>query len=601
MASPLALPDPDAGNIWYRTADSTDLAIVFVHGRNSGPRECWEAPTKPCAIYWPWLAATEPALALWSVFLARYNATDGGKRGITACAEELYTHLRSESPSPLDSRALVLVCHSLGGAVVRDLLVNHYEEFRDKHIHLMLLASPSLGAGFPKRLARFVIAVQSLVKNRRLSAELAVNTSVLEQLDKQFWRLLKPGDKRHLPFLTGTEFSEHDSLRSLPFLGRVVKTWSAQRYFDSPEELAGEDHESICKPRTRRARIHRTLIEHATRQQAALHLPAPTPHSPTTLQNLTAALQRDFSFRYEPGRLGDVVQTVYWPVRLRSPSPIHAQQAFAAAGLSRLGCSIQLWIDDLGNTKYSLDPFAEALTDWYGQCAGDKKRLQVRHFSRELGQDDRMREAWQVTRRWLGEATHSFDTVLRLAKLSPIDSMQALLARRPRRLLTPPIVWLGLRFAQDDGARVLTLSGWDEKELWETWRSLGVDPAIRAGHLYAARLAVIDNATGDRTALHMKRNDLAWRSRDDIDKALRADPPPPGLPDRETLAAWAALQCVFLPQFLSGTQVQIECDGTPYYSLEELWNVAWERRMDAIASAVAESLVNYGAEETLSA
>jgi hypothetical protein len=585
------LPEPTTRNVWYRNAEG-ELAIIFIHGLASNVRDCWLASGPTSDIYWPWMVSTDPALKNWGIFLAGYNAEDGGERGISACAQDLYRGLANASDSPLKRRGLVFVCHSLGGVVARQCLVDHYEEFRGQRIHLMLLASPSRGAGFPRPVARIALGLLGLLRDRRLSRELAVDLAILEQLDQQFWRLRKEGDTRYLPGLSGVETSEHAALKTMPVVGRVVQRWSAERYFPAPEHMTGDDHASICKPSTREARIHVALKEGCALVTQSLGIVPTAARRPNALREVVDALHDTFGFRYEPAPIASSDWVIYWPVRVRPPTPIHAQQAFVAGALSRLGIRVQLWLDDLGRQEYGVDRFGLRLRSWFESVGGDPALLHEHRFSVELSTADHMEQAWTLARKWLGDTDQTLGDILRLSKLEATHSLELLLKNRPRRLLTPPIVWLGLRLTASAALPVITLGGWDEVDLWDAWRTLGIDAAIPTGHLYGAKLRVV-SAEGEKQDLRMKAHSLAWTSRDDIHHALNQAElvsKDSGL-DRETLPAWSLLQCVFLHQFLRGIHQTIAVGDRTCHSVEEVWNLPSSTRTPAIVEALSSTIL----------
>jgi hypothetical protein len=91
-------------------------------------------------------------------------------------------------------------------------------------------------------------------------------------------------------------------------------------------------------------------------------------------QPLEAALKQleDLHLIWEPEsfRMEDQRAVVFWPLRLRHPTPLHAAQAFAAAALSRGGAQIRLWIDDLGDQAHPVEDFRKWIEGWVLACGG---------------------------------------------------------------------------------------------------------------------------------------------------------------------------------------------------------------------------------------
>jgi Putative serine esterase (DUF676) len=133
------LPPSGVNNLWYVSNDSTSV-VVFVHGILSDSRSCWLAKGEN-RVYWPQLVSEDERLPHPSIFLGGfYTAVDAGKFDIADCAKELFNGLTTpdgqrRSP-PIDKKRLVFICHSTGGIIVRHMLLNNIDRFRDKQIGL---------------------------------------------------------------------------------------------------------------------------------------------------------------------------------------------------------------------------------------------------------------------------------------------------------------------------------------------------------------------------------------------------------------------------------------------------------------------------------
>lgn len=126
-------------------ADAAAPTVVFVHGIMSDGASGWKN-TKTGA-YWPQLAADELSDAGVYVFSYHSRAFSGRFR-VTDAADALWDELKRHGI--LQSRVIVLVCHSMGGIVARRLLVQRQGELAalGTVIGLFLVASPSAGAQF---------------------------------------------------------------------------------------------------------------------------------------------------------------------------------------------------------------------------------------------------------------------------------------------------------------------------------------------------------------------------------------------------------------------------------------------------------------------
>jgi predicted MPP superfamily phosphohydrolase len=318
----------------------------------------------------------------------------------------------------------------------------------------------------------------------------------------------------------------------------------------------------------------------AVRASATSTSPLQVPAAPSTttfsfsavssFMDATNVLAEAFGFRWEPASFDhkNGIPLVYWPVRLRHPTPIHAAQCFAAAALQQRGAQICLFIDDLGTADYSLDEFLRTLCTWFERAAGDRAKLETTTFTTVLTAGGPAGGAaanpWPAIRKWLGDTHYLMDNILRISKLVPPSThpdatmtLEALAKRRPRRLLTPALVWSCLLYLHSRRTEqpVVTLGGYDERSLWQAWHECAACDTARVGHLYVPQLSEVDSTHGTR-AVHMARPDVSidWNSKDDIKQALSAEFHP-GKRDTQwysegRLIPWCLTVCAFLPRFV---------------------------------------------------
>lgn len=267
-----------------------------------------------------------------------------------------------------------------------------------------------------------------------------------------------------------------------------------------------------------------------------------------------------FSFVWEPGidwRASSPV-FVYWPVRLRRPSPIHAVQAFVAGALQRAGASIELWIDDLGLTEYNFEVFERRLLFWLQSVGGDPER--VTRYSAVTELRSMSRTPWALLQSWWGVSPDRMVDVLTLTKVvdrtagSPgPDDWERLARRSPKRLLTPAVVWAFLERSIDaNGACAVTLGGHDERALWGKFQAVS-KLGRRVSHLYVPELV----RSASEEPVHMALEPLAWLGQSDIERYLRGEIQAGGLTDA---VKWCYSQCAQLPIVLRGEQ-PITVDG----------------------------------------
>jgi predicted MPP superfamily phosphohydrolase len=316
---------------------------------------------------------------------------------------------------------------------------------------------------------------------------------------------------------------------------------------------------------------------------------------PNTGQDYLTSLQTLFGFRWETSSFRDFSNrpVVCWPIRLRQPTPIHAVQCFAAAGLQRVGCEIVLFIDDLGNKDYSVEEFQKTLRRWINTAKGDDTKLTLYECS-ELLEQNAAADIWTQVKQWLGTTTYPLEKVLRVSKLIRPQqgsiSFEELGKKRPRRLLTPAVVWTCLLYLHrmEKLRPLITLAGNDEVPLWQAWRECSNEPDIKVGHLYVPELT--QQAPEGTKAVHMSETDLAWESREDIEAALAKElsnvTESEDWTDPHRLIPWCFRQCVLFPIWLSGASEEFVIGNSSISKVEQLKDV----NHDELKSALVEAL-----------
>lgn len=259
------LPEARQNNFWYRY-NSSDRVFVFVHGILSDSRTCWlyegEDDTGEFELYWPDLIASDKRFRSPAIYLGGYyTAVDAGNFTIEHCASQLLMALETDDPDQrppvMAKTTITFICHSLGGLVVRRLLVRHWDKFKDKDVALVLIASPSRGSKAANRLGTLI-----KIFNHQQGAQLRVEDLRLDQLHNDFKDLI---NDKQIPKLRGIEFCENHFIlhrRWIPFLNRLslVTEESAGQYFGSVRMLPNTDHSSACKPDGLEHPAHRFLV-----------------------------------------------------------------------------------------------------------------------------------------------------------------------------------------------------------------------------------------------------------------------------------------------------------------------------------------------------
>jgi len=277
---------------------------------------------------------------------------------------------------------------------------------------------------------------------------------------------------------------------------------------------------------------------------------------PTTVRTISDCikdLDRNYCFDWKPETYPSedkATPLVYWPVRLRHPTPIHAAQAFAAAALQKCGAHILLCLDDLGTPEDYNSPhnFLGSIQRWFRRVGADDKALNMATFSEVLkGQNIR---AWPNVQNWLGTSGMPLDRVLKVCKLidNKTKTLEQLTPKKSRKLLTPAVVWTCLDHfhIKKPDRPIITLGGNDEMPLWKAWRECVDSPGKCVGHLYIAELG------RSQQPIHMDTESLAWSGKADIRATLKSLTPTEDTLRDNPMIQWFARLCVLFPAHIKG-------------------------------------------------
>ena len=246
-----------SNNVWFRRVRS-GRTLIFVHGVLSSSATCWLNENK---TYWPELIASDFRFKDFSIFLGGYyTSVDAGKYDVRQSSTELLSALRrvdedGEDPA-LSSQEIIFVCHSTGGIVVRHILTNHFDLFRNKRVGLVLIASPSAGS----RWANWLGALTTLY-GHAVGQQLQEDNWFLRELDAQFKIMLV---EKRIPGLVGIEAHENHFVvhrKWVPDKLVVVPEDSAGRYWGPSKLLRATDHFTSVKPSDKRHPAHELLVD----------------------------------------------------------------------------------------------------------------------------------------------------------------------------------------------------------------------------------------------------------------------------------------------------------------------------------------------------
>ena len=238
--------------IWIKRKDP-GILVIYVHGILSSSETCW---TNPNGNSWPELLKKEFEHEPVSIYLYKYETgIFSGKYNLGDIVDDLKERMRLDGL--FFFKSIVFVCHSMGGIVVRKLIVERAADFIENKIKigLFLVASPSLGSSYAdwlSPLAKFLNHSQAKV------LQFSQNNLWINDLDKEFQNL-KESQKISI---IGKELVEDKFLvlKGL-FRKQVVEPFSGARYFGERYKVPHSDHFTISKPDNNKSIQHRLLCE----------------------------------------------------------------------------------------------------------------------------------------------------------------------------------------------------------------------------------------------------------------------------------------------------------------------------------------------------
>lgn len=560
----------------------TLIDVIFVHGLDGHYTDTWSIKDNENSFWPQWLDSVLPLAIVYSVeYEASASAWLGHAMPIVDQATNLLACLDTDG---IGRRPIVFIAHSMGGLLTKQLLRNAegYDYAPDHGAKkilaqskgILFLSTPHQGS----HVEEYLLGLQAVFRLTDAAEELKANASCLRDLNNWYRGATQK-------FAISTEvFCEARPTQITPFKSIMVVDQDS-----SDPGLSGvvatpvqADHFSICKPTDRDELVFKSCVAFVNKFTAPV-LTAALPMKPdvakfsdlSSLADVIAALDNLFSFRWELSsfNLDKKEPLVYWPVRLRHPTPIHAAQCFAASALQQRGARIHLFVDDLGEKNFPVDAFIAQFKKWIDLSGGNSQELNNSIFSVVIppvdsGSRDTARP-WLTVRKWLGDTEDRLETILTLSKLisaSGETTLAELVGKRPRRLLTPALVWSCLEYLHSkfSDQQIITLGGHDERNLWDAWRERAAFPGACVGHLYAPQLNKFDNQHGS-VAFHMAGNSaysLEWNAKDDIRTALQTEfGAETNWFEPGRLVPWCLKGCVLLPRYLKDESLTLAAGG----------------------------------------
>lgn len=287
----------------YPESKDQRMALIFVHGLGGDPVHTWMHASGDRSSFWPVWLGEDTGCAVWT--LSYDAALSGWQHSAMPLPDQGIAVLDCMVNEPrLRGRGLVLIGHSMGGLVIKTMLVHgrtmgvgRYVALTEQVRAVSFIATPHTGS----QLANLARAISVVLRTNAEVGDLSIHNAHLRSLHHQFQKV-----QQDLGFAVRT-YAER---RGVPlgrrflglFLGKrvmVVDPTSAEPHV--PGEIAiglPEDHFSICKPVSKTAQIHKSLLGLIQELQQAWPLSSTIPNLA-----LSAEPQNTAGARREPGRL----------------------------------------------------------------------------------------------------------------------------------------------------------------------------------------------------------------------------------------------------------------------------------------------------------
>jgi pimeloyl-ACP methyl ester carboxylesterase len=218
----------DDTNPHYVRRVNADTVIVFVHGIFGGAVGTWTNPQT--GAYWPQLLVADPTFKDTDVYVYSYQSPYAGSSN---SIDELIENMRlvlSNDEVFTKHKNVVLLCHSMGGLIVRGFL-KRYQEKAPQVPLIYFFSTPTSGAHIAN-LAKL------LSDNPQLRGMLPANSDDYVASLQRDWRAL--------PF----HVNSHCAYETLDTYGiRIVDEQSASALCDGPVDPLAANHIDIVKPK----------------------------------------------------------------------------------------------------------------------------------------------------------------------------------------------------------------------------------------------------------------------------------------------------------------------------------------------------------------
>lgn len=242
-------PPRQAPSVTYYTPKTAGgPVIIFVHGFDGDRDFTWTNDTVSPAVHWPTLLARDDRFSGVTIAAYEYNAGRGdGLLKIDELAAQLNSQLQAEG---LLERQIVFVCHSMGGLLVRQLIMDNKDRYAPKTQMIYFCSTPFAGS----QIATLGIALKKAAKKHGLHGFLG--NPQLEQLaegGRHQWV-----DEQNGRWINGQfDVKAFAAYEKKPWYGAlIVDEVSATHGRPTRVRAMEADHSSICKPLNEKSDVY---------------------------------------------------------------------------------------------------------------------------------------------------------------------------------------------------------------------------------------------------------------------------------------------------------------------------------------------------------
>lgn len=253
------------GGYVHKSDSPATTLIVFIHGLGGSARQTW---TSAGGTFWPDLVYADPAFAKPDVLVVDYETAIRGEQTTAAVALSVDGFLRRQSVWAYQN--IVLVAHSLGGIIARQIIVNN--PAHAGKVKLMYLLAAPMGGSALASYASSIGVAGAIVRDLRSIEEGSFLANLINQWNSSIGHGTIPtycavegrdmsasGAPRSASVADSTDSSPspRPRTRSLTPSARVVDYASSALLCNRKiVSHTAHDHESIAKPSRAEDGVH---------------------------------------------------------------------------------------------------------------------------------------------------------------------------------------------------------------------------------------------------------------------------------------------------------------------------------------------------------